>query len=61
MQKMMKRMGGLAKPQGKAGKGKGKVNKRQAMRELGDMLGGQGGMPGFPGLDGSPGGPPFFK
>jgi len=61
MQKMMKRMGGLAKPQGKAGKGKGKVNKRQAMRELGDMLGGQGGMPGFPGLDGSPGAPPFFK
>ena len=61
MQKMMKRMGGLAKPQGKAGKGKGKANKRQAMRELGDMLGGQGGMPGFPGLDGSPGGPPFFK
>ena len=61
MQKMMKRMGGLAKPQGKAGKGKGKVNKRQAMRELGDMLGGQGGIPGFPGLDGSPGGPPFFK
>ena len=61
MQKMMKRMGGLAKPQGKAGKGKGKVNKRQAMRELGDMLGGQGGMPGFPGLDGSPGVPPFFK
>ena len=61
MQKMMKRMGGMAKPQGKAGKGKGKVNKRQAMRELGDMLGGQGGMPGFPGLDGSPGAPPFFK
>ena len=61
MQKMMKRMGGLAKPQGKAGKGKGKVNKRQAMRELGDMLGGQGGIPGFPGLDGSPGVPPFFK
>ena len=61
MQKMMKRMGGLAKPQGKAGKGKGKVNKRQAMRELGDMLGGQGGMPGFPGLDGIPGVPPFFK
>jgi signal recognition particle subunit SRP54 len=61
MQKMMKRMGGLAKPQGKAGKGKGKVNKRQAMRELGDMLGGQGGMPGFPGLDGSPGVPPFFN
>ena len=61
MQKMMKRMGGLAKPQGKAGKGKGKVNKRQAMRELGDTLGGQGGMPGFPGLDGSPGVPPFFK
>lgn len=61
MQKMMKRMGGLAKPQGKQGKGKAKVNKRQAMRELGDMLGGQGGLPGFPGADGSPGVPPFFK
>lgn len=61
MQKMMKRMGGLAKPQGKQGKGKAKVNKRQAMRELGDMFGGQGGLPGFPGADGSPGVPPFFK
>lgn len=64
MQKMMKRMGGLAKPQGKQGKGKTKVNKRQAMRELGDMFGGQGGpggFPGFPGADGSPGLPPFFK
>jgi signal recognition particle subunit SRP54 len=63
MQKMMKRMGGLAKPQGKAGKGKGKVNKRQAMRELGDMMGefgGPGGFPGFPGANG-PGTPPFFK
>jgi signal recognition particle subunit SRP54 len=63
MQKMMKRMGGLAKPQGKAGKGKGKVNKRQAMRELGDMMGefgGPGGFPGFPGANG-PGNPPFFK
>ena len=63
MQKMMKRMGGLAKPQGKAGKGKGKVNKRQAMRELGDMLGGPGGPGGFPGFPGAngPGNPPFFK
>jgi signal recognition particle subunit SRP54 len=63
MQKMMKRMGGLAKPQGKAGKGKGKVNKRQAMRELGDMMGefgGPGGFPGFPSANG-PGNPPFFK
>ncbi|MFN5601613.1 MAG: signal recognition particle protein [Acidimicrobiaceae bacterium] len=61
MQKMMKRMGGMAKPQGKAGKGKAKVNKRQLMREVGDMLGGQGGIPGLPGADGSPGVPPFFK
>ena len=61
MQKMMKRMGGMAKPQGKAGKGKAKVNKRQLMREVGDMLGGQGGIPGLPGADGSPGLPPFFK
>lgn len=61
MQKMMKRMGVMAKPQGKAGKGKNKVNKRQMMREMGDMLGGQGGLPGFPGADGSPGLPPFFK
>ena len=64
MQKMMKRMGGLAKPQGKQGKGKNKVNKRQAIRELGDMFGGQGGpggFPGFPGADGGPGMPPFFK
>ena len=62
MQKMMKRMGGLAKPQGKGGKGKpGKINKRQAMQQLGDMMGGQGGLPGLPGLDGSPGMPPFFK
>ena len=55
MQKMMKRMGALAGPiagKGKSGKGKQKVNKRQAMRELGDMLGGQGGLPGFPGTDG---------
>ena len=59
MQKMMKRMGAMAKPQGKAGKGK--ANKRQMMRELGDMLGGQGGIPGLPGADGSPGLPPFFK
>jgi signal recognition particle subunit SRP54 len=61
MQKMMKRMGGLAKPQGKQGKGKTKVNKRQAMREIKDMMGGQGGFPGLPGADGSPGLPPFFK
>ena len=65
MQKMMKRMGGLAKPQGKSGKGgKGKpskINKRQAMQQLGDMFGGQGGIPGLPGMDGSPGVPPFFK
>jgi len=62
MQKMMKRMGALAGPiagKGKSGKGKQKVNKRQAMRELGDMLGGQGGLPGFPGTDGGPGFPPF--
>lgn len=61
MQKMMKRMGVMAKPQGKAGKGKNKMNKRQMMREVGDMLGGQGGIPGLPGADGSPGLPPFFK
>jgi signal recognition particle subunit SRP54 len=61
MQKMMKRMGVMAKPQGKAGKGKNKMNKRQMMREMGDMLGGQGGIPGLPGADGSPGLPPFFK
>ena len=59
MQKMMKRMGGMVAPKGK--QGKGKVNKRQMMRELGDMVGGQGGLPGFPGADGSPGLPPFFK
>ncbi|MGA0118112.1 MAG: signal recognition particle protein [Ilumatobacteraceae bacterium] len=61
MQKMMKRMGVMAKPQGKAGKGKNKMNKRQMMREVGDLLGGQGGVPGLPGVDGSPGLPPFFK
>lgn len=66
MQKMMKRMGGLAGVAGKPGKskGKGKVNKKQAMREIGDMLGGQGGYPGMPGMPGpgSNGGiPPFFK
>ena len=62
MQKMMKKMGGLAKPQGKGGKSKpGKINKRQAMQQLGDMFGGQGGIPGLPGADGSPGLPPFFK
>ena len=62
MQKMMKRMGGMATMTGKSGKGKGKgkVNKRQAMRELNDMLGGQGGPPMFPGADG-PGMPPLFK
>jgi signal recognition particle subunit SRP54 len=62
MQKMMKRMGALAGPmggKGKSGKGKPKINKRQAIRELGDMLGGQGGFPGLPGADGSPGFPPF--
>jgi signal recognition particle subunit SRP54 len=63
MQKMMKRMGGLTKPQGKGGKGK--VNKRQAMRELSGMLGGPGAMPpGVPGSFGQPdqtGLPPFFK
>jgi hypothetical protein len=37
------------------------MNKRQMMREVGDMLGGQGGIPGLPGADGSPGLPPFFK
>lgn len=61
MQKMMKRMGGLAKPQGKQGKGKTKINKRQAMREIKDMLGGPGGFPGIPGPTGGPGMPPFFK
>lgn len=61
MQKMMKRMGGLAKPQGKQGKGKTKVNKRQAMREIKDMMGGPGGFPGLPGPTGGPGMPPFFK
>ena len=61
MQKMMKRMGGMMQPKGKQGKGKAKVNKRQAMREIGDMFGGQGGLPGLPGADGSPGMPPFFK
>lgn len=66
MQKMMKRMGGMAGVAGKPGKskGKGKVNKKQAMREIGDMLGGQGGYPGMPGMPGpgSNGGiPPFFK
>lgn len=61
MQKMMKRMGGMMQPKGKQGKGRAKVNKRQAMREIGDMFGGQGGLPGLPGADGSPGMPPFFK
>jgi signal recognition particle subunit SRP54 len=61
MQKMMKRMGGLAKPQGKQGKGKTKVNKRQAMREIKDLMGGQGGFPGMPGPGAGPGMPPFFK
>ncbi len=58
MQKMMKRMGGMAMPKGKGGKGK--VNKRQAMRELSDMMG-QGGFPGLPGAGGPPGKPPFFQ
>ncbi len=58
MQKMMKRMGGMAMPKGKGGKVK--VNKRQAMRELSDMMG-QGGFPGPPGAGGPPGKPPFFQ
>jgi len=64
MQKMMKKMGGLAKPQGKQGKGKNKVSTRQAMRELGDMFGGAGGPGGFPGMPGTGGPgqfPPFSK
>ena len=60
MQKMMKKMGGLAKPQGKQGKGKNKVSTRQAMRELGDMFGGAGG-PGGPGAGGPGQFPPFSK
>jgi hypothetical protein len=48
---MMKRMGGLTGLA--AGKAKGKTNRRQAMRELNDLLGGQGGLPGGPGT------PPF--
>ena len=64
MQKMMKKMGGLAKLQGKQGKGKNKVSTRQAMRELGDMFGGAGGPGGFPGMPGAGGPgqfPPFSK
>ncbi|NCX05574.1 MAG: signal recognition particle protein [Actinobacteria bacterium] len=64
MQKMMKKMGGLAKPQGKQGKGKNKVSTKQAMRELGDMFGGTGGPGGFPGMPGAGGPgqfPPFSK
>ena len=64
MQKMMNKMGGLAKPQGKQGKGKNKVSTRQAMRELGDMFGGAGGPGGFPGMPGAGGPgqfPPFSK
>ena len=64
MQKMMKKIGGLAKPQGKQGKGKNKVSTRQAMRELGDMFGGAGGPGGFPGMPGAGGPgqfPPFSK
>ena len=64
MQKMIKKMGGLAKPQGKQGKGKNKVSTRQAMRELGDMFGGAGGPGGFPGMPGAGGPgqfPPFSK
>ena len=64
MQKMMKKMGGLAKPQGKQGKGKNKVSTRQAMREFGDMFGGAGGPGGFPGMPGAGGPgqfPPFSK
>jgi signal recognition particle subunit SRP54 len=59
MQKMMKRMGAIAKPQGK---GKQKVSRKQAMRELQGMMGNaglpQGGFPGLgnmPGLPGLPG------
>ena len=59
MQKMMKKLGGLAKPQGKQGTGKNKVSTRQAMRELGDMFGGAGGPGGFPGMPGA-GGPGQF-
>lgn len=64
MQKMMKKMGGLAKPQGKQGKGKNKVGTRQAMRELGDMFGGVAGPGGFPDMPGAGGPgqfPPFSK
>ena len=64
MQNMMKKMGGLATPQGKQGKGKNKVSTRQAMRELGDMFGGAGGPGGFPGMPGAGGPgqfPPFSK
>jgi len=64
MQKMIKKMGGLAKPQGKQGKGKNKVSTKQAMRELGDMFGGNGGPGGFPGMPGAGGPgqfPPFSK
>jgi len=68
MQKMMKRMGGLAKPSAKSGgKNKNKVNKRQAMRELSDMMGGAaggpGGFQGVPGaqMPGGPGMPPWMK
>ncbi len=64
MQKMMKKMGGLAKPKGKQGKGKNKVSTKQAMRELGDMFGGNGGPGGFPGMPGAGGPgqfPPFSK
>ena len=68
MQKMMKRMGVMAQPKGKQGKGgKPKINKRQAMREISDMMGGAGmpqgfpGMPGLPGQGQDPGMPPFFK
>ena len=64
MQKMMKRMGALAAPtSGRGGSGgktgtKSKPNRRQMMRELGDMIGGQGGLAGLPGADRGPGMPP---
>jgi len=63
MQKMMKRMGALTATghkAGKGGKGKGKgakPSRKEAMRQLGDMLGGPPG--GIPGLDGGAGFPPF--
>jgi signal recognition particle subunit SRP54 len=58
MQKMMKRMGALMPGGGKVGgkgkAGKNKVGKRQAMRQMQDMLGG-GQFPGLGGPGGAPG------